>query len=37
VTPPNIATTRIADVSHCLIIESNYIDWSLWVSSSRFP
>lgn len=26
---PSIATARITDVSHCRIIESNYIDWSL--------
>jgi hypothetical protein len=25
VAPPNIGTTKITDVSHCLIIESNYI------------
>jgi hypothetical protein len=27
--PPNIAKTRIVDMSHCLIIDSNYIDWFL--------
>jgi hypothetical protein len=37
VAPLKIATTRIADVSHCLILEADYIDWSLLVSSSIFP